>query len=170
MKGFTLIEMLVASLIMGVITVALSVVMSLGQRSFFTGDVAIGLREQTIRAVMAMDKEISKTRPSRTNLTIGASSNTITFSVPQDNNADGSIVDSMGNIEWSSSITYALNGERQIIRSQAGVNSVIGIDIEALQFTRTEDRIMQVDISAQNTPRLGQEIQDNEQVIIKMRN
>lgn len=170
MRGFTLIELFVAALIMCGIMTALLLVMSVGHRSWFTGDIAIELRDQTIRAVTTMEKEISATRPSKTNLAIGASSNSLTFYLPRDNNGDGSVVDSAGNIEWSGAVVYSLNASNQIIRNFLGVNYVLGINIVSLQFTRTEDRLIQVDIIAQKTPRLGQELQDTEQAVIKMRN
>jgi hypothetical protein len=47
---------------------------------------------------------------------------------------------------------------------------VLGNNIVSLQFTRTEDKLIQVDIIARKTPRLGQQLQDTEQAVIKMRN
>jgi len=170
MKGFTLIEILVASLIMSIIMGALFASLSIGQNSWFNGDAVIELRDQTIRSIMTMDKELSATRPSKINLAIGATSNTITFYLPQDNNGDDSIVDSAGDIEWSEAVTYLLNDSNQIIRSSGGTNKVIGISINTLLFTRTENRIMQVDITAQKTALSKRQIQDMEQAIIKIRN
>lgn len=170
MKGFTLIEILVATLIMSVIMAALFVSLSIGQSSWFIGDTAIELRDQTIRSIMNMDKELSETRPSKINLAIGAVSSTITFYVPQDNDGDGSVVDSIGNIEWSGAITYSLNGSNQIIRASGGVNTVVGTDIAILQFTRTDNRLIQIDITAQKTALSKRQIQDTEQTVIKIRN
>jgi len=173
MRGFTLVEVLVTSLIMSIIMVALFMALSVGQRSWFVGDAAIDLRDQTIRAVMTMNKELSSTATAgarEINLTTGASANTVTFYVPHDNNADGSIVDASGNIEWTGGITYSRNGSNQIVRTFGAATSVLGNNISALQFTRIADRILQVDIAATKTPRTGQTIHDQEQAIIKMRN
>ena len=170
MKGFTLIEILVASLIMSVIMAALFVALSIGQNSWFTGDAAIELRDQTIRSIMNMDKELSETRPSKINLAIGATSSTVTFYVPQDNNGDGSVVDSVGNIEWSGAITYSLNSSNQIIRASGGASTIIGIDIATLQFTMTENRLIQIDITARKTALSKRQMQDTEQAVIKIRN
>jgi len=170
MRGFTLIEILVATLIMSIIMAALFIVLSMGQNSWFNGDIAIELRDQTLRSIMNMNKELSATRPSKINLSIGATSSTITFYVPQDNNGDGISVDSAGNIEWSGAITYSLNGSNQIIRSFGGANTVIGIDIVTLRFSRPENRLIQVDITAQKTAFSRRLIQDTEQAIIKIRN
>lgn len=170
MKGFTLIEILVASLIMSVIMAALFVALSIGQNSWFSGDTAIELRDQTIRSIMNMDKELSETRPSKINLSIGATSSTVTFYVPQDNNGDGSVVDSAGNIEWSGAITYSLNSSNQIIRTSGGASTIIGIDIATLQFTMTENRLIQIDITARKTALSKRQMQDTEQAVIKIRN
>ena len=170
MKGFTLIEILVASLIMSIIMGALFVSLSVGQNSWFNGDTAIELRSQTIRSIMTIDKELSATRPSKINLAIGAASSTITFYLPQDNNGDGSVVDSAGDIEWSGAITYSLNGSNQIVRSSGGASRIIGINIGTLQFTRTGNRIIQVDITARKSSLSKRQMQDTEQAIIKIRN
>jgi prepilin-type N-terminal cleavage/methylation domain-containing protein len=170
MRGFTIIELLVVVLITAVIMTLLLLIMNVGQRSWFTGDVAIELRDQAVRAVTTMNKEISATRPSKTDLTIGETDNSFTFYLPHDNDGDGSVVDSDGNIEWSAAVTYSLNALNQIIRSQEGVNSVLGTNIASLEFTRTSDRIIQVDILVIKTPNMGERLEDVEQSVIKMRN
>jgi prepilin-type N-terminal cleavage/methylation domain-containing protein len=171
MKGFTLTETLVAILIMTIIFGGVLMTMTVGQRSFFTGNVETDLREQITRAVMAMDSEISQTKPTRTDLDIGETGNSITFSVPNDIDGDGTVVDSMGSIEWSAvNITYSLNASNQIIRTSAGASRVIANNIISLQFQRTQDKLIQVDITAQDTSNLGRLIQDTEQAVIKMRN
>ena len=170
MKGFTLTEVLVAIAIMTIILAGVFMAMSVGQRSFFTADVETDLREQITRAIMTMDGEISQTKTTRTNLDIGEISNSITFSIPNDNNGDGSVVDAMGSIEWSANITYSRNALNQLIRTFGGVSKVIANNIVSLQFQRTQDRLIQVDISTQKTSNLGRIIQDIEQAVIKMRN
>jgi len=170
MKAFTLVELLAATLIMCIIIAAVSVAFSVGQSSWFTGDTAIELRAQTIQAVITMDKELSATRPSKINLAIGESNSTVTFYLPQDNDADGIVVDSLGDIEWSGAITYSLNASNQIIRSLGENIRVLANDITNLIFTRTQDKLIQVDITAQATTPQGRQLQDVEQAIIKMRN
>ena len=169
MKALTLVEMLVATVIMTIIIAALFIAMNAGQRAWFGGDTSVELRAQTIGAITVMDKELSETRPSRTNLNIGGQGNTVTFSIPHDNNGDGSVVDAAGNIEWSPNITYSFNAN-QIIRTSGGVIRVLAVGITSLRFTRTQDKIMQVDITAQRTTHDGRILQDTEQAIIKMRN
>jgi type II secretory pathway component PulJ len=170
MKGFTLVEILVSFLIMTIILGVLFAVLSVGQRSWFTGGPATEIREQLILAVMNMQREISETKPSRTNLAVGSTSSSLTFSVPQDNDGNGCIVNDLGGIEWSRDITYSLNASGQLIRSAEGADSIHGVNITSLQFTRINDRLMQIDITAQKASRLEQHVDDAEQAVIKMRN
>ncbi|MDD5119724.1 MAG: prepilin-type N-terminal cleavage/methylation domain-containing protein [Candidatus Omnitrophica bacterium] len=171
MRGLTLVEILVAILIFSIIMIAIGLTVVAGKNSLFTSDTPTQLRQNILFSIMTMSRELRQTSPSRTNLAEGASANSITFQVPFDNNADGIVVDSVGNIEWGSNITYSLDGSNQLIRTQSGVSSVIAPNIVVLQFSRQagENRIIQIDITAQNISSAGN-WQDQEQAILKMRN
>jgi hypothetical protein len=151
--------------------IAIGLTVVAGKNSLFTSDTPTQLRQNILFSIMTMSRELRQTSPSRTNLAEGASANSITFQVPFDNNADGIVVDSVGNIEWGSNITYSLDGSNQLIRTQSGVSSVIAPNIVVLQFSRQagENRIIQIDITAQNISSAGN-WQDQEQAILKMRN
>jgi len=164
-----LLEVLVTTLIMSIIMGALFVVLSIGQRSWFSGDATIELRDQTVKALATMDREISATGTGRINLAIGESSPFLTFWLP-DASGDGVVIDAGGSIEWTGPITYSVNASSQVIRSFLGTDTVLGNDITALLFTRTENRLMQVDVTAQKESAAGQQIQDVEQAVIKIRN
>ena len=170
MKAFTLVETLVSILIFAIIAMSIFLVMSIGQRSWFTGDASMEVRQQIIIALTRMNSELAETTSSQTNLTANVPVTSITFKIPHDNNGDGTVVDTLGNIEWSTPIIYSLNASNQLIRSYAGTTSVIGNDISSLQFTNTQSRLIQVDITAQKTDNMGKLLQDTEQSIIKMRN
>ncbi|MDD5059738.1 MAG: prepilin-type N-terminal cleavage/methylation domain-containing protein [Candidatus Omnitrophica bacterium] len=170
-KGLTLIEILAAILIFSIIMIAIGLTVVAGKNSLFTSDTPTKLRQNLLFSIMSISRELRETAPARTNLAAGASSNSITFQVPFDNNADGVVVDAVGNIEWGANITYSLNAANQLIRTQGANLSIIASDITGLQFNRpiAEDRIIQVDITAQRTDGTGN-WQDSEQVILKMRN
>jgi len=170
MKAFTLIETLVSILIFAIIVMSIFLVMSIGQRSWFTGDASMEIRQQLIIAITRMNSELSETNSAQTNLTADVPAFSITFKIPHDNNGDGTVVDTLGNIEWSTPITYARDASNNLIRTYAGVSSIIGRDISFLQFTNTQSRLIQVDITAQKTDNTGKLLQDVEQSIIKMRN
>ena len=171
MKGLSLVEALVSILIFSLIMIAIVAYVVVGRNSLFTTDTPTELRQNVLFSVMSIYRELRKTAPSRTNLAAGASSNSLTFQVPFDNNGDGLTVDNAGNIEWGTAITYSLNGSSQLIRTQGGVTSVVSPNIALLQFSRsaTEDKIIQVDITAQKVTGAGN-WQDSEQAIIRMRN
>ena len=170
MKAFTLIETIVAMLIFSVILMSIFLVMSIGQSSWFAGDTAVELRQQIILAISRMDSEISKTAPGQTNLSLDIPSASIRFHIPHDNNGDGSVVTTLGDIEWSGDITYSLDASNNIIRNSGGITSVIGRNIVSLQFTNIQNKLIQVDITARKNDNTGKTAQDTEQTIIKMRN
>ena len=171
MKGMTLAEVLVSMLIFSSIVAAIGLTVVTGKNSLFTSDTPTQLRQNVLFSIMSLSRELRETTPSRTNLAAGASSGSIALQVPFDNNADGIVVDTLGNIEWSTNITYALNGSGQLTRTQGGATSIISPNIAALQFSRPlgEDRIIQIDITAQKTTGAGS-WQDSEQARLKMRN
>jgi len=171
MKGFTVVETLISILIFSIITITLGMAVVVGKNSLFTSDVPTQLRQSVLFAIIPMGRELRQTAPSKTNIGVNSSSNSITFQIPHDNNGDGLLVDSFGNIEWGANITYALNGASQLTRTQGGTTSIISSNISSLQFTRPagEDNIIQIDIAAQKINNTGN-WQDTEQAIIKMRN
>jgi len=170
MKAFTLIETLVSVLIFTVIVMGIFLAMSVAQRSWFTGDAAVETRQQIILALITMNSELSETTSSKTNLTANVPQGSITFRIPHDNNGDGSVVDTLGNIEWSNPIIYSRNASNNLIRTYGGVTSTLARNISFLQFKNTQNRLIQVDITAQKTDNMGKLIQDTEQAVIKMRN
>jgi len=152
---------------------AVLMVFSISQRSWSSGNVSINLRDQVIRAIMTMNKELSQgpaAGANQINLVTGASSNSVTFYLPHDNGGYGSVVNPAGNIQWAGPYTYSLNGSRQIIRTFGATWSVLANYVTSLQFTRSASRIIQVNITARQTPTAGQQLQDTEQAIIKIRN
>jgi len=172
MKGFTLIEIIFGVGIFLILILAIFAVMNVGVGAWFTGDVSVQLRQEIIKAFTKMEKELKETRPAQVSLTIGTSSSSLTFKIPQDNNGDGTILDSFGNIEWSGDITYALNGANEITRTASGVTSVLARNVVNLQFTRPTSpvNLLQIDITAQKVSAQGRTIQDTGQIMIKMRN
>lgn len=172
MKGFALVEILVAASIFLIATFAVYSVMDAGKSAWFSGDVSAEIRQEMIKAFMRMEKELKGTRPAEMSLAIDTSSPSITFKMPQDIDDDGTILDSLGRVEWSGDITYALNGNGEITRTAAGLTSVVAHNITDLQFTRPETpvNVLRIDIAAQKTSAAGKISSDSGQIIIKTRN
>jgi prepilin-type N-terminal cleavage/methylation domain-containing protein len=172
MKGFTLVEILVATLILTLLIMAAFQVMEAGRSSWFTGDTSVQLRQEIIKTFIRMERELKETRPSQINLGSGTSGASLIFRIPQDNNADGTILDANGNVEWSDTITYALNGANQITRTASGNTTIIANNVIGLQFTRPVSpvNILQIDITVRKTSILNRIIQDTGQIMVKMRN
>ncbi len=168
MKGLTLVEVLVTSVVLAVLIVALFLVLNIGQRSWIQGDANIQLQQEIARAVVVISRELKETAPKK--VRIQASS--ITFNVPQDLNGDTSVVDADGYIEWSPDIIYSLNGSNQITRSFNGATSIVANNISALQFSfvPNEEAVIQLNLTASKTSDTGKLVQDSGQAVVKVRN
>lgn len=170
MRGFTLVEIMVTSVVLAILIVSLFLVLSIGQRSWLSADVTIQLRQEIARGTINLGQELKESSPAKINLTLNSSSNSITFKIPQDTNGDGVVVDSSGNIEWSPDITYSLNASNQVIRFSAGVTAILANDITSLQFSRIQNEVIRIDITAAKTSNIGRLVQDAGQIIVKLRN
>jgi prepilin-type N-terminal cleavage/methylation domain-containing protein len=177
-KGFTIIEVLVSAVIISVLIMAAFAVLDLGRSSWFAGDIRSELRKEMIRAFMAMERELRETRPSQLqSFPYGTSSTEVTFKIPQDSNdADTTILDPFGYVEWSGNIRYWLNGSNEIIRTDpSGATRVLVRGITSLQFSRNRNPVLPQDlliinITAQKASAIGKVASETGQLIIKMRN
>jgi hypothetical protein len=147
-------------------------IMDIGAKNWLTSDVSVQLRQELVRSFSRMELDLKKTRPAQISLGSGASSNSLTFRIPQDTNNDGTILDASGYIEWSADIVYALDGSGQITRTFAGTTSVVARNISSLQFTRSNSPadILQIDITASKISDAGRTMQDSSQLKVRMRN
>ncbi|MFA5275741.1 MAG: hypothetical protein WC417_02480 [Candidatus Omnitrophota bacterium] len=165
-----MIETLVSTLIFTVIAMGIFLVMTVAQRSWFSGDAAVEVRQQLIIALITMNRELSETTSGKTDLTADTPKASITFSIPHDNNGDGRIIDDDGKIEWSEPITYYRDASNNLLRTFGGAVSIMAHDISSLQFINTENKLIQVDIKAEKIDGMGKLTRDVERAIIKMRN
>jgi len=172
MKAFTLIELLFVSIIFTLLIIGVFQVMDVCRGAWFTGDASIELRQEIIKTFMRMERELKETRPAQISLGSGTTGASLTFKVPQDIDADGTILDSSGNIEWSPNIVYALSGSNQITRTASGITTVIANDVTSLLFTRpsTPVDILQVDVTVSKATPTNKILQDSGEISVKMRN
>jgi prepilin-type N-terminal cleavage/methylation domain-containing protein len=177
-KGFTIIEVLVSVVIISVLIMAAFAVLDVGRSSWFAGDVRAELRKEMIRAFMAMERELRETRPSQlVSFPHGTSSSEVTFKIPEDSNdADTTILDSFGYVEWSGNIRYWLNSSNEIVRTDpTGTTRVLARGITGLQFSRDRNPalpqdLLIINITAQKASGVGKVVSETGQLIIKMRN
>jgi prepilin-type N-terminal cleavage/methylation domain-containing protein len=182
MKGFTLLEVLIATGIMAILAISLFAVMEVGRGSWYTGDVSAELRQEIIKAFMTMERELKETRAASAQLSLNYenSANVLSFRVPEDSaDLDDTVLDVVGHVEWSDNITYALNGSGQIIRTHLGVTTILANNITNLLFSRVSPpppdpelplNILEIYITAGRMSPLGRQIQETGQINIKMRN
>jgi len=174
LSGFTLAEVMVTVFIFSLIFTAVFMILSGGRASWYTGDAQMTVDEEVRRPLLTIDRELRQTRASEIS-GVPADNNfyaNITFNVPFDRDGDGSVIDSLGNIEWSDNINYALNGNKQIVRSTASGTSILANNISSLQFRRLSGspNVIQIYITALKTAVSGRILQSNIMSSIKIRN
>ena len=176
-KGFTIVEVLVSAVVISILITAAFSVLNIGRGSWFTGDVRADLRKEMIRAFMSIERELRETRPSQQSVPFGESRTSITFKIPQDSaDADTTILDSLGNIEWSGSIIYSRNGSNEIIRTDPlGGTRVLARGNSSLGFSRNRtpalpQDLLIVNITAQKASQVGKVTSETGQLILRMRN
>lgn len=171
MRGFTLVEIMVTSVILAVLIVALFLVLSIGQSSWLNADVSIQLRQEIARAIIVMGQELNETSPAKINITLNNPGSSIIFKVPQDLNGDGYVVTAAGDLEWSPSIAYSLNASGQIQRAvSGGATTIIANNITALQFTRIQNDVVRINLVASKASNTGRLAQDSGEIVVKLRN
>jgi prepilin-type N-terminal cleavage/methylation domain-containing protein len=171
MRGFTLVEIMISSVVLAILIVTLFLVLSIGQRSWLSADVSIHLRQEVARSIVVMGQELNETSPAKINLALNIPAGSIIFKIPQDLNGDGDVITTNGDIEWSPNITYSLNASHQIQRAvSAGATTIIANNITGLQFTRTLNDVIRINVTAGKVSDTGRMVQDSGEVIVKMRN
>jgi len=129
-EGFTLLEVLVTALIMGLLFAGVIMSLKSGQMAFREDIGLVNLQDQTRRAMYNMAREIRQSSPAGIDLTPGPGA--ITFSIP-----------------GGADINYSLNANNQIIRTQAGVPTVLGNNINNLNFSLFTGTSVQIQAAAQ---------------------
>jgi len=133
-EGFTLVELLVAMAISGIVIIGIYTIQSSQQKSYALQE-QITVTQQNLRAAMyfiTSDVRMAGCDPMDTGAGVTtANANSLTFSMHDgvDNDADGSI-DELDELDVT---TYSLVGS-DFVRNIGGGNQVIAEDIDALDF------------------------------------
>lgn len=170
MKGFTLVELLVAILLLCFLIGGIYAVLNLGQK---TWDYDMGLLDLQQEARQAMDGMVRELRQGKSSsFNISVNDTRISFSIPND----------VSNTSMVSNITYYLDGANKIIRENpSGSNcdsiwddnycKVLASNIIYLNFTNS-DNILSVKMRAEKTAfnkELYFPVKDNEENVAEER-
>ena len=149
-KGMSLSELLVSIFIFSLLSAALLAVVVVGQRSWVTNEVKIGLRQELRKAMETMIYDLRQAgNASIANVPADNTwYSTITFQIPS--------TVSGGIIVWdSNAIQYVLGGAGgdQLQRIQGGTTQIISKNIQSVQFRRlsTDVNTLEIDLTAQDT-------------------
>jgi len=155
-----------------VIMLAIFTAMDSGRNAWLTGQTAVELRQEMLRASIRMESELRATAPAQQSLTAGTNSPTLTFRLPQINATTGLVLNTTDRIQWSGAITYSLNAGGQIIRNASGITSVLANNITNLTFSRpvSSANILLVNMTAGKRAYNRRQMQDSGSIQIKMRN
>lgn len=172
--GFTLVEVMVTLFIFSIIFMGIFVVLASGRATWHTADTQIQVYEEIRKALVNMDGQL---RQARSSVITGVPADgnyypSIIFKVPQDLDGDGDVLDALGNIEWSGSITYALNADNQIMRTGPSGSSAVANNISQLQFMRPtgNPNVIQIYMKATKATLTGRILEDSINSSVKMRN
>lgn len=156
-RGFTLLEILIVAAILGLVAVGMTTVVLAAQRSWENGSGELFLSSQLRGALGQMTREVSAcpvdqmAKPAAN----GNWDTTVIFRIPQDQNADGSVLDASGNIvEWSVWLRYLLGAgnllQRKLNTTPQVTYQMIAGNILAVQFRRqpaTPD-VVEIEVTA----------------------
>ncbi len=156
-KGMSLSELLVSVFIFSILSSALLAVIVVGQRSWTTNEVRIGLRQELRKSMEMMINDLRQAGNASI-ADVPADDtwySTITFQVPS--TVTGGI------ITWdANSIQYTLGGTdgKQLHKIRGGTTQILSQNMQSMQFRRlsTQADILEVALRAQDTVGLTDEV------------
>ena len=162
LKGFTLVEMLVAVSIFVILVFSVLAVLIAGQRVWDDGETQMDIQFEARRIMQRMSEELTYANPD--NITISDTQDAITFIVPSSYNY------TTGNIEWGNQIQYFLGGANghTLLRREGANTAVIGRNVSSVRFTLNGDRVgIQLVLSKQSPSRNNLQVELNSQVSLR---
>lgn len=165
-RSFTLVEVLICTTIIIIILGVIFYVLNTGRDSFYIISEKMELLHKVRNALEFMEGELLQSR--RSLLSIPADGNyynSVTFRIPDNITENGTIV-------WSEEITYSLNSNNQLVRTQAGEEQIIASYVNELKFRidNTLPNLLEIYITAEKETFLEREISFSLESKIKMRN
>ena len=119
--GFTLVEV---SICLGLSSVASYLIMNMVVLTFGAynaGEALIGNQEKMDRASRVLAREIRQADQA----TLAASGSTVTFTIPEDLDGDGTVLDADGNLEFGPAIAFRLSADALVREQDLNGNGLI---------------------------------------------
>lgn len=169
-KGFTLVEVLVALGILGVVTVAVVVLLGSTQSTWAEGSGQAILSAQLRRGMEEITRELVKCPVNQIQPDAdGQWAETLLFRIPQDADGDGSVLDENGTVvEWSPWIRLLLDEETNELHQRVATGledplfttRILASRITGVEFRRQEKTpdIVEIRLTANTTLPNGRNI------------
>lgn len=136
--GFTLMEVLVAMTLAVFLVGAVIGMMMSSQKTLAEGSSSVLMNSQLRRVVDRMSRQLAQSQTGQVTdpAANGTWATSITFRIPEDTDASGSVLDAEGSIsEWSDWITIASDGSNCILTTN-GTDEILANHITDVQFRR----------------------------------
>ena len=143
MKGFSLVELLISTLIMSVMVLGIYGVLNIGDKTYNHDMALLDLQQQVRQAMDGMVKELKQSKTSV--ITISGGGARIDFKVPTD-------ITTSPVTYTNDFIAYYLSGNQVLREYPVGTTTVLANDISALLFSLSSE-VLTVQLSAQKTIR-----------------
>lgn len=141
MKGFTLFEVLLSTLILSVMVVGIYGVLNIGDKTYNHDMALLDLQQQVRQAMDGMIKELKQSKTSL--ITISGGGARIDFKVPTDLTTSP--------VTYTNDfIAYYLSGNQILREYPSGTTKVLANDINSLLFSLSGE-VLTVQLSAQKT-------------------
>jgi len=135
MKGFTLIEILIAVLLLTFVIGSVMAVFSMGRNVYSSSEAMMEMQEMARRSIGGMITELRQSRLADISISNG---DTISFSIPI----------SVNPLSRSSTIKYFVNANNQLVREHPlGTEKIIANNVDSLNFT-LNGNILEVKVQA----------------------
>lgn len=140
-RGFTMVEVMIASVIFAIICVAVMMFANRQTDFWEMSTTQADLRVEAEQAVNRMGQELHMASTTAAGASIAiptpAPNNiSITFYLPNDNDNNGTILDNIGSVEWSNApVQFQYNAGARELRRVVGVNQqTLAHDVQVLTF------------------------------------
>lgn len=183
--GFTLVETMVVSAILVSMSLIITLWLNGVSDLWWTTSVQSQMRtfaQQGVNRVIAEIRTGTRTgaaSPPNAVIPAAPDNTSITFYVPADLDANGTVIDAFGNIEWNTAepVTIAFNAaERRLERTQDGATIILTNDVQACTFedmtinAALNPNEVRINLTLQRTTPLRRVLTANAAEVVKLRN